>query len=210
MYVPESFRESDRSVAFDLIDAHGFATLVSWSAGEPLVSHVPLILDRTAPGQERLLGHVARANQHWRRFDGEEPALAIFLGPHAYVSPSWYSNHPSVPTWNYAVVHVHGTPQVLDSQQTWPVLRRLIEKYEERRREPWMPDLSPNFVEEGLRAIVGFQMPIARLDTKFKLSQNKDAADRAGALAGLEHENGSDSRAFAAFARQYFRRKDGG
>jgi transcriptional regulator len=208
MYVPESFRESDRAEAFDLIDEHGFATLVSSSAGAALVSHVPLMLDRAASGQERLVGHVARANPHWRRFDGVEPLLAIFVGPHAYVSPSWYSNHPSVPTWNYAVVHAHGTPRLLDPEQTWALLRSLIEKYEGHRRDPWKPNLAPEVVEGYLRAIVGFEMPIARLETKFKLGQNKHAADRAGALAGLEAEDGSDSRTLAAFARQYYRRKD--
>jgi transcriptional regulator len=209
MYVPESFRESDRSTAFDLIDACGFATLVSWSLGEPVVSHVPLIVDRSDSGRERLLGHVARANPHWKRFDGKEPALAIFHGPHAYVSPAWYANHPSVPTWNYAVVHVQGAPHVVDSKETWGILQRLIGRYEGRRREPWKPDLSPAFVEENLQAIVGFEMPVAHLVAKFKLSQNKDAADRAGALAGLEREDDVPSRDLAAFARRYFGRKDG-
>lgn len=209
MYLPESFRESDRSTAFDLIDAYGFATLVSWSEGEPVVSHVPLIVDRSDSGRERLLGHVARANPHWKRFDGKEPALAIFHGPHAYVSPAWYSNHPSVPTWNYAVVHVYGAPHVVDSRETLGILQRLIGKYEGRRREPWTPDLPPAFVEGDLQAIVGFQMPVAQLDAKFKLSQNKDAADRAGALAGLEQEDDVASRDLAAFARRYFGRRDG-
>jgi transcriptional regulator len=205
MYIPESFRETDRSLAFDLIDAHGFATLVSWS-GEPLVTHLPLVLDRSA---ERLLGHVARANPHWRRFDGREPALAIFHGPHAYVSPSWYATHPSVPTWNYAVVHVHGTPQLLDAPATRIILDRLIEKYEARRQTPWKPDLPPEHVETNLQAIVGFQLPITHLDAKFKLGQNRDATDRAGTLAGLEGEDAA-SRELAVFARQYFRQKDGG
>ena len=209
MYTPESFRESDRSVAFDLIDAYGFATLLSGSARDPAISHVPMILDQPASGQARLLGHVARANQHWRRFDGTEPAAAIFRGPHAYVSPSWYANHPSVPTWNYVVVHVHGTPSVLSSHETWGILRRLIEKYEARRDNPWKGELPPDFVEEDLKAIVGFQLHVHRLEAKFKLSQNKDEADRSGALAGLEREGDAEGRALAAFARGYFERKNG-
>jgi transcriptional regulator len=210
MYTPESFRESDRSVAFDLIHSYGFATLFSGSAHEPTISHVPMILDLPASGHARLLGHVARANQHWKLFDGAEPAVAIFRGPHAYVSPSWYANHPSVPTWNYAVVHVHGTPSVLGSDETWGVLRRLIEKYEAYRSTPWKGELPPHFVEEDLKAIVGFQMPVDRLEAKFKLSQNKDEADRSGALAGLEREGDAEGRALAAFARGYFERKNGG
>jgi transcriptional regulator len=210
MYIPSTFRELDRSLAFDLIDTYGFATLVSGSDGELLVSHLPLILDRSSPGRECLLGHFARANEHWRRFDGIKPALAIFLGPHAYVSPAWYSNHPSVPTWNYAVVHVHGKPELVDSEETWTILRSLVGKYEGRRRQPWTPDLPPDFVEDDLRAIVGFRMPIASFEAKFKLSQNKDAADREGALAGLEREDRTSSSELAAFARRYFLRKQGG
>jgi transcriptional regulator len=210
MYLPESFRESDRARAFDLVDAYGFATLISGSAGSPFVSHVPLLLDRSAPGQERLLGHVARANPHWKAFDGKTPALAIFHGPHAYVSPAWYVNHPSVPTWNYVVVHVHGAPEVLGFDDTAAILWRLIDKYEGGRPAPWKPDLSPAFVERDVQAIVGFQMPIAQLEAKFKLGQNKDPADREGALAGLEGEDDSASRELAAFARGYFKSRDPG
>ncbi|HVR63675.1 MAG TPA: FMN-binding negative transcriptional regulator [Polyangia bacterium] len=207
MYTPESFRELDRAVAFDLIDSFGFATLVSGSAREPVVSHVPMILDQSAPGQPRLLSHVARANQHWRRFDGTEAALAIFHGPHAYVSPSWYANHPSVPTWNYAVVHVHGPPSVVSPEDTWGILRRLIDKHESRRRAPWSADLPKEYAEKLLAAIVGFQMAIDRFEAKVKLSQNKDEADRSGALAGLEGEDDPEARMLAAFARKYFERK---
>jgi transcriptional regulator len=210
LYTPESFRESDRSIAFDLIQAYGFATLVSGTPAEVVVSHLPMLLDKPASGQPRLLGHVARANRHWKHFDGREPALAIFHGPHAYVSPAWYANHPSVPTWNYAVVHVHGAPSVVGAEETWGILRRLREKYEARRREPWNAELPPDFVADNLRAIVGFQMPLDRLEAKFKLSQNKDEADRSGALAGLEREDDADGRALAAFARSYFQRTRGG
>ena len=168
-----------------------------------------MILDRAASGRARLLGHVARANQHWKRFDGTEPAVAIFHGPHGYVSPSWYANHPSVPTWNYAVVHVHGIPSALGVDETWEILRRLAEKYEVRRSQPWKVELPPDFVQANLTAIVGFQMPVDRLEAKFKLSQNKDEADRSGALAGLEREDDAEGRLLAAFARGYFERKGG-
>jgi transcriptional regulator len=210
MYVPASFQEADRAIALDLVEAHGFATLVSWSGSEPLVSHVPLLLDRAAAGGERLLGHVARANPHWRSFDGQQPALAIFHGPHAYVSPAWYANHPSVPTWSYVVVHAHGTPALVDEDATAAILDRLIDKYERKRGAPWTPALPPDFLAKNLRAIVGFQIPIARLEAKFKLGQNKDEADRAGALAGLEGEAGEAERELARFMRGYFARKRGG
>ena len=173
-----------------------------------MITHLPLVLDRgDRPGAERLLGHVARANPHWRRFDGALPAVAIFRGPHGYVSPSWYPEHPSVPTWNYAVVHVHGAPRVVGESETREIVHRLIEQYERSRESRWTPELPPEFLDRELRAIVGFEMPIARLEAKFKLSQNRDAADREGALAGLLREQHARSRELGEFMREYFSRR---
>jgi transcriptional regulator len=228
MYIPASFHESELPVIHDLIDRHGFATLISAVPGggeagsppegrpfarpdarsSPFVSHVPLLLDRSEPGRDRLLGHLARANRHWKCFDGTATSLAIFHGPHAYISPSWYPTHPSVPTWNYAVVHVHGAPTALDSDRTWEIVQRLVEKYESGRTNRWYPSLPPDFLAADLRAIVGFEMPIDRIEAKFKLGQNRIEADRAGALAGLEREEDQGSRELARFARAYFARRD--
>jgi transcriptional regulator len=210
MYLPASFEESERPVVFDLIERHGFATFISGAAESAIVTHLPLLLDRSVPGGERLLGHVARANRHWSAFDGKQGALAIFHGPHGYVSPSWYKTQPSVPTWNYAVVHVYGTPTVVDTAATRLILGRLVDQYEAERPARRVPDLPPALLDEHLRAIVGFEMPIARIEAKFKLSQNRDAADRAGALAGLEHAEDGPSRELALFTRRYFARKTSG
>jgi len=207
MYLPESFRETDPAVCYDLIDRFGFATVVSSSADAPEVSHLPLLLDRRVAGRERLVGHVARANSHWNRFDGAATALAIFHGPHAYVSPSWYTNHPAVPTWNYAVVHVHGTPEVLDAGATWEILQRLVEQYESARENRWDAELTADYVDRMLREIVGFEMGIARMEAKFKLSQNRESGDRVGTMAGLESEGHHESRVVAEFMRGYYARK---
>src|SRR5687768_13776546 len=137
MYLPATFGETRRDVLFDFIETYGFATLISAGGIETQVSHVPLLLDRSGGDGGRLIGHVARANPHWRAFDGAQTALAIFHGPHAYVSPSWYVTTPSVPTWNYAVVHVYGRPRTLDAGGTREVLRRLVETYESKRKDRW-------------------------------------------------------------------------
>ena len=210
MYTPATFAESEREVLLEFIAEYGFATLVSSAAAGPFVSHVPLLLDRAVPGEERLLGHVARANQHWRQFADQAPVLVIFHGPHGYVSPAWYTSAPSVPTWNYAVVHVHGVAQLVDADSTERTLRRLIEKYEGARPNRWAGDLPTEFVQDELRSIVGFQIPIARIEGKFKLSQNKDRADRAGVLTGLENAPDLASRELAAFSRKYYARRGGG
>jgi transcriptional regulator len=170
------------------------------------VSHVPLLVDRTVPGAEKLLGHVARANHHWRLFDGKTPAVAMFHGPHAYVSPAWYASSPSVPTWNYAVVHVLGTPRTVDDEATLDIIRRLIERYEGPRSDRWSGELPADYVSNLLGAIVGFELPIDRLEGKFKLGQNKNTADRAGLLAGLEGEPDRASQELAAFTRAYTKR----
>ena len=210
MYTPATFAESGREVLLDFIAEYGFATLVSSTAAGPVVSHVPLLLDRATPGEERLLGHVARANQHWKQFDDQAPVLAIFHGPHGYVSPAWYASSPSVPTWNYAVVHVHGVAQLVDTDLTESTLRRLIEKYEGPRANSWAGNLPTEFVRDELRAIVGFKIPIARIEGKFKLSQNKDPVDRAGVLAGLENAPDLASRELASFSRKYYARRGRG
>jgi transcriptional regulator len=210
MYVPSSFAESDPDTLFGFIEEHGFATLISGSAAGPTVSHVPLLLDRLPGGDARLLGHVARANRHWELFDGAAAALAIFHGPHAYVSPAWYTSVASVPTWNYAVVHAHGRPRLLDADAAGVVLARLIEKYEGHRSERWIPQLPADYAAAQMRAIVAFEIPIERLEAKFKLGQNRPAADREGSLVGLEREPDHDSQALAAFARRYFAKGSGG
>jgi transcriptional regulator len=207
VYLPEGFRESDRSALLDLCDAYGFATLISGGDGELLVTHLPLLVDRQRPGHERLLGHVARANPHWRRFDGVTPALAVFMGPHGYVSPAWYAAAPAVPTWNYAVAHVTGPPRILDGEATARVVARLVEQYEGRRPTRWSGDLPEDFRARQLDAIVGFEMAIETAIGKFKLGQNRSEADRAGMLAGWEQSGDATSQALAAFTRDYYARR---
>ena len=210
MYLPEGFRESNRAVLFDLCASHGFATLISGAErgqGELMVSHLPLLVDRETGGRERLVGHLARANPHWRRFDGVASALAIFAGPHGYISPSWYVTTPSVPTWNYVVVHVTGVPRVVGGEATREIVDRLVDTYEGGRPEPWPGALPPEFRATMLEAIVGFEMSIDSVEGKFKLGQNRDEADRAGLLAGLERSGDPGDAALAAFARDYFARR---
>ncbi|HEX7668123.1 MAG TPA: FMN-binding negative transcriptional regulator, partial [Polyangiaceae bacterium] len=171
MYIPSSFQEEDRGALFDLIDHHGFATMISVTDGAPTISHVPLLLDRKTPGRERLLGHLARANPHCEVLVRTESVLAIFHGPHAYVSPAWFETHPSVPTWNYAVVHVHGKVRLLDApgagvaegedrETTRTILDALVHKYESKRKDPWDGVLPEEHLTRLLPAIVAFEIAI--------------------------------------------------
>ena len=202
MYIPSHFREADQHNLLALIEAYDFATLITAVSEGVLVSHLPLLLRRPPEGPV-LVGHVARANPHWRAMDGHTAALAIFHGPHSYVSPSWYASSPAVPTWNYAVVHAMGAPRTHEEDAfAAGVVRDLTHRYEDGRPHPWrVEDLPPEFLRKMLGAVVAFEMPIAHLDGKFKLSQNRPPADRSGVIRGLEDADSPMARALAALMR---------
>jgi len=202
MYVPEHFEEKDREVLLSFVERYSFATLISTLASEPFATHVPLLLDRATGAHGTLTGHVARANLHWRAFDGLQPALAVFHGPHAYVSPSWYASAPAVPTWNYAAVHVYGRPRAFDDPALLaPLVDRMVSAYESGRAQPWPGELPAAFKSGLLRGIVGFTFEIERIEGKFKLGQNRPVADQDGVLRALEASGATEDAALAAFTR---------
>jgi transcriptional regulator len=200
MYVPKHFAETDVARLHALMRAHTFATLVSTIDGAPFATHVPLLLDAERGLLGTLVGHVARANPHWQAFDGSRPALAIFHGPHAYVSPRWFASTPNVPSWNYEVVHASGTPQRQgDPAAVRALLERSAAVFEAGAVEPWtLASVTADYVTGMQRGIVAFEIPIERLEGKRKLSQNKAVTDRAGIAAGLRAEGRADEIAIAA------------
>jgi transcriptional regulator len=204
MYVPASFGVSDERTLELFIERYDFATLTSWSPAGLLASHIPIVLER-AGGKPVLRGHLARANDHWRQFDGSTDALAIFHGPHAYVSPTWYATSPAVPTWNYGAVHVYGKPRVSEDREfVAATLRSLVAKHEGNRAKPWrIEDLTADYYEKMTRAIVAFEMPIDRIEGKFKLGQNRSVEDRLGTIRGLTAEASPDADALAEFMRAH-------
>ena len=179
MYVPEAFRAEDRSGLVQFMRTQSFATLVSVTGqGSLWASHLPLL---TVERGETLvlLGHVARANEHWKAFGATE-SLVIFTGPHAYVSPSLYESAESVPTWNYVAVHAYGIPRIIPGDAAGDLERLLgamMDAYEPAYRGQW-ERLSADYRARMLRGIVGFEMPVARLEGKRKLSQNRSRADQ--------------------------------
>lgn len=186
MYRPQHFNEPRTEVLQELIRQYSFGTLVSHVDGEMMASHLPFLLQGEGP-QGTLLAHVARANPQWSAFRDGQQVLAIFHGPHAYVSPSWYETELSVPTWNYAVVHAYGVPRLIEEVgELRELLREMVGTFEDAFEQPWSLDRLPEeFLERQMRAIVGFEIPISRLEGKVKMSQNRLAVDRAGAARGL-------------------------
>lgn len=191
MYLPEHFAESRPQILHAVMRANPLATLVTLADGEPVADEIPCLLDA-----ERgvLRAHVARANPLWRTHPAGRRALAIFRGPQAYVSPGWYASKAEhgrvVPTWNYVVVQATGTLRVIDDA-AWlrAQLDELTLAQETHRPSPWAVDQAPaDFVAQQLRAIVGIEIALTALNGKWKTSQNRDRADRAGVAAGLAAE----------------------
>ena len=175
LYIPPHFRQDDPDALYSFMERHAFGTLVSTGPKGLHVSHIPFLPEREG-ARVRLLGHVARGNAQWEALEGARDVLAIFHGPHAYVSPGWYQNHPAVPTWNYAVVHAHGRARLMDEAELHDLVVRLSNTYEAGRPKPWKAtELPADFVSNLLKAIVGFEIEVERLEGKFKLSQNRPA-----------------------------------
>ena len=195
MYVPPHFREDRVPVLHDAIRRIGFATLIIQGADGMEANHLPMLLDGDV-----LRGHFARANPVWKSIDTQQDSLAIFLGPNTYVTPSWYPTKADtgkvVPTWNYLTVHVYGHITLFDDP-AWlrELVSALTQKHESERAAPWsIDDAPPEYIDNMLRAIVGFELAITRLEGKWKMSQNRELADRDGVRAGLARD-GNDGLA---------------
>lgn len=190
MYTPPAFRDEDRDSIHATIRAARLATLVTATADGLVATPLPLLIDAADGEHGTLYGHVAKANPQWRLPPIGE-AMAVFMGPDAYVTPSWYASKREhgkvVPTWNYVAVHAYGTPEFFDdADRLLDVVTRLTGHHEGKREEQWaVSDAPAPFVAAQLKGIVGFRMPITRLEGKRKLSQNRPEADRAGVAAGL-------------------------
>jgi transcriptional regulator len=203
LYTPRAFGTADPATIARLIDEHPFATLITPGDPEPAISHLPL--QHRAAGGKRglLLGHMAKANPHWRRF-ASAASVAIFQGPHTYVSPSWYAEPAAaVPTWNYAVAHVHGRVELIDEAETRALLDEMIGRYEAGRPNPWRLQLEGRPLSAMLQAIVGFRLAIERVDVKLKLSQNRSLEDRERVIAALRGDGGKDALDTANWMERY-------
>ena len=193
MYLPKQFAETRIPVLHQLARAHSLATLIAVVDGELLVNHVPLLLDAEPAPYGTLRGHLARANPAAQAFtDSATDTLAVFQGPHSYISPSWYPSKRAhgkvVPTWNYAVVHAHGSVRTHhDADWLLAHVSRLSDTHEASQDQPWrVDDAPPEFIDKMLTAIVGIEIPIRELNGKWKMSQNRSPADRGGVLSGLQ------------------------
>jgi transcriptional regulator len=202
VYLPPHFTETREEVLLAHIERFDFGLLVTQSSGL-IASQVPFLVERR-DGKLYLLGHLARPNPQCADLGDEGEALAIFSGPHAYISPSWYGAGPAVPTWNYASVHAYGPSRVI-ADKDWlnTLLRRLSERHEARESAPWrMQDQPAPFLDGMLNGIVGFEIAVSRVEGKFKLSQNRPATDRPRIIAALEARDDAESDGVAKLMRE--------
>lgn len=197
MYIPEHFKETNSERISALIASNSLGMLITVRDGVPFVSHLPFIFDRAAGSKGKLFCHMARANPQWQHFSSCGEVLAIFQGPHAYVSPSWYAS-PGVPTWNYAVVHLRGEPRLVDSESELEALvERLTHVYESHRRRPWKANLAGERRAKLLSMIVGVEIDILDIQGKFKLSQNRSLEDRQSVVDKLSQSSNQTEIAVA-------------
>jgi len=191
LYNPRWYKEERLEVLQAAVDRISFGTIITNSTSGILASHVPMLIDRSRGERGTLFGHVAKGNSQWRESRQDADGLAVFLGPDAYISPSWYQTKREtgkvVPTWNYAAIHVRGPVAFFeDSERLRDVVTKLTRHHEADSKEPWqVTDAPAGYISDQLKLIVGFEMPIASIEGKWKMSQNRPQADIDGATAAL-------------------------
>lgn len=203
MYVSKHHPLTDRETVFALMEAHPLGAWVCQTTGGLVANHVPFLLDRSRGEFGTLVGHVARANPIWRELGTAGPSVVMFQGPQAYISPGWYPGKTThgkvVPTWNYTVVHAHGAARAVDDRD-WllDMLNRLTNTHETGRPAPWrVGDAPADYIDRMLRAIVGVELRIERLEGKLKASQDEDLPDRMGTVNALQSDPRDEARAMA-------------
>jgi transcriptional regulator len=203
MYVPKFNREDDPEILQRWMRESSFALVITSDEQRiPTATHMPVAYDRSRGPFGTLVSHMARANPQWRDFRGEREILVVFSGPHAYISPTWYQQAGSVPTWNYIAVHAYGVPRVIEEpKRLRSMLEELVATYEGGSAEAYRPDWGDARTDNLLGAIVGFELEITRLEGKSKMSQNKSLADRRGVAESLERSTSQMDQAVAAIMR---------
>lgn len=204
MYIPKPFAMNDRERIIRFIRENSFGILFSQGNGRATATHLPFLFKENEGKLGALYGHMARANSHWKEIDGE--VLVVFPGPHAYISPAWYGEENTVPTWNYVAVHVYGTFRIIEDEKTmkW-LMRESINFYEAEREDPWQTDLDREFFKNLMKATVGFHIEITEIQGKWKLNQNHPIERRKRVIEGLKQADRYDSDPIARLMEEHLK-----
>lgn len=198
MYIPKPYEEKDQAEIEALVREFGFATIVSNKDGLPVATHIPFELEVQADGSWLLNAHLSKANPQWKTFETAGEVLVIFMGPHTYVSPSWY-NHKNVPTWNYRAVHVYGTVSLVEGEQVEKSLRTLMARYENAHANKPLSyeEIPAQMLKTDLRGLIGIQVKVSRIEAVAKLSQNRDKESYQSVIDHLKQVNAYDAARIA-------------
>ena len=193
MYVPPYFKNTNTEEVHDFIRENGFGILVSQTSSRLWATHIPLELEKNENEKWVLFGHVSRGNPQWKNFIDKGEVMAIFQGPHTYISSSWY-DHENVPTWNYIAVHVYGTIKIIEGEAVKKVLKNLVDKYEKHSAHPVsIENMSENFLAKEIKGIVCFGIEITSIEVAYKLSQNRDKKNHDSIITELKNRGDSNS-----------------
>lgn len=196
MYIPKVYENKNLEEVKQFIRENSFGILVTQQNGKSLATHIPLELSKNETGKEVLVGHISKANPQWHNFQDVNEVLAIFNGPHSYVSSSWY-DFEEVPTWNYVAVHVYGRIKTIEGDALYQSLRELMDKYEKGSKDPLkIEDMSDRTMRQ-IKGIIGFEIEINDIQAAYKLSQNRDDKNHEAIISELEEKNNPGSREIA-------------
>ena len=198
MYIPKLYREENREKILEFLKQNKFPALVTYDRERPIATHLPVEVLENRNGSLTILGHMSRANPQWRSF-GEQEVLLIFQGAHTYISPRWY-DHVNVPTWNYMMVHVYGKVRLVEGEELYSLLSRLVKNHEEPNAYD-LESLPQDFVQKEMNGVVGFAVDVTRVDAGYKLSQNRNDGDHENIIRELEERGDENSAAVARSMR---------
>lgn len=199
MYIPKHFKIDDEEVIYDFIEKYGFTTLFSQHKGEPYATHLPLMLNES---ENALYGHFARPNEQWKDAENQQ-VLAVFQGPHCYISPTWYETTKAVPTWNYVSIHLYGKMEIVEDQKViFDSLNDLVNKYESPDSPYNLNDVEPSFIEGMSKGIVAFRIKITKIEAKAKLSQNHPVERQELVIKHLENTSQQDNIQVASLMKK--------
>ena len=204
MYIPKLYREEDREKILDFLKRNNFPVLVSYDGEKPIATHLPVEIVQTENDGLTIYSHMSKANPQWKLF-GDQEVLLIFQGPHTYISPRWY-NHVNVPTWNYVMVHVYGKARMVEGDEFYSLLSRLV-VHHETNSDYRLESLPQDFLQKTMNGTVGFAVDVTRIDAGYKLSQTRDDEDHANIIRELEQNGDVNSMEVAEEMRK--RKKEG-
>jgi transcriptional regulator len=199
LYIPTLYREEDREKILAFLKQNNFPAIVSFDGEKPVATHTPVEMAEDENGRLTIYGHISRANPQWKTF-GKQEILLIFQGSHTYISPRWY-NHVNVPTWNYMMIHVYGKVRLLQGDELFALLSRLVHNHEPNTQYS-LESLPQDFVQKEMKGVVGFAIDVTRIDAGYKLSQNRNDEDHENIIRELDKREDEDSIRVAKAMRE--------